>query len=396
MEIDFYAWISLSIRWLHIITGIAWIGSSFYFVWLDNHLTKPEDGEGGDGELWSVHGGGFYHNKKYMTAPDDMPEHLHWFKYEAYFTWISGFLLLGVIYYYGANLYLIDKSKFAFTSWQAIAASLGMLAGGWLVYDFLCRSGLRHKPKLFGLVLFGAITLAAYFSDKLFSDRAAYIQIGAMIGTMMAGNVFFVIIPNQKIVVADLLAGRPVDPALGKAAKLRSVHNNYMTLPVLFIMVSNHYPMTYAGPYNWATLALVSAAGVSIRHFFNIRHKSNIKDVYIFIAGGLMLVAMVFPLSIKKPKIENIDNFSMNEVRTIVQKHCTACHSANPSHESFDEPQGGLLLDSDQRIKLAAERILERAVIAGDMPLANETDMTVSEREVLRLWIEAGAPLTGD
>jgi uncharacterized membrane protein len=386
----------MSIRWLHIITGIAWIGASFYFVWLDNNLTKPKDGESGDGELWSVHGGGFYHNKKYMTAPEGQSGHLHWFKYEAYFTWISGFLLLAIIYYYGANLYLIDKSKMALTSWQAIAASLGILAGGWIIYDLLCRSALRHRPKLFGLILFLTIGITAYFCDKIFSDRAAYIQIGAMIGTMMAGNVFFVIIPNQKIVVADILAGRPVDPKLGQAAKLRSVHNNYMTLPVLFIMISNHYPMTYAGPYNWLSLGLISAAGISIRHFFNLRHTTKIKDPYIFLAVAFMIAAMLFPLSIKKPKIEGAENFSMTEVRTIMQKHCTSCHSENPTHESFDEPQGGILFDSDQRIQLAADRILERAVIAADMPLGNETEMTLQEREILRLWIDAGAPLTGD
>lgn len=393
MEVDFYAWISLSIRWLHIITGIAWIGASFYFVWLDNNLTKPKEGESGDGELWSVHGGGFYHNKKYMTAPDDMPDHLHWFKYEAYFTWISGFLLLAIIYYYGANLYLIDKSKFAFTTWQAIGASLGMLVGGWLVYDLLCRSALRHRPKLFGLILFGLMMGAAFLSDKLFPDRAAYIQIGAMIGTMMAGNVFFVIIPNQKIVVTNLRAGEPVDPALGAAAKLRSVHNNYMTLPVLFIMISNHYPLTYGGPYNWLTLALISAGGISIRHFFNIRGRGKIRDIYVFIGVGLILVAVLFPLSIKRPVRTGTEAVGMTEVRTIVQTHCMACHADNPSHESFDEAQAGLRLDTDERIKLAAKLIHERTVVASDMPLGNETGMTGAEREILRLWIEAGSPL---
>jgi len=230
MAIDYYSWISLILRWLHVITGIAWIGASFYFVWLDNNLERPDKVKKGeaDGELWSVHGGGFYHNKKYMSAPGNMPSHLHWFKYEAYFTWISGFLLMTVIYYYGANLYLIDKSKMVLESWQAISASLALLAGGWIVYDLMCKSPLRKRPLLFAVLLFALMVLAAIVAGKIFSDRAAYMQIGAMIGTIMAGNVFFNIIPNQKIVVADLIAGRPVNPEFGKAAKLRSMHNNYM------------------------------------------------------------------------------------------------------------------------------------------------------------------------
>ncbi len=393
MEVDFYSWISLVVRWLHIITGVAWIGASFYFVWLDNHLTKPKDGEDGDGELWSVHGGGFYHNKKYMSPPDHMPDHIHWFKYEAYFTWISGFLLMAIIYYYGAELYLIDKSKFALTSGQAIGISLAMLVGGWVIYDLMCKSALRKKPRLFAVLLFGFLTLAAVLAEQVFSDRAAYIQIGAMIGTLMVGNVFFNIIPNQKIVLADLLAGRAVNPELGKAAKLRSMHNNYMTLPVLFIMISNHYPMTYGSELGWLSLVFIALAGISIRHFFNIRHLGKMKDPYIFIAIFFILCAALFPLAIKKPgpKIDPAQ-ISFNQVRTIIQTHCTACHEANPRHENFDQPQGGLRLESDEQINLAAQKILERAVSAKDMPLGNETNMTDIEREILRAWIKSQDP----
>ena len=394
MSIDFYSWISLSIRWLHVITGVAWIGASFYFVWLDNHLERPEGGAKKgepDGELWSVHGGGFYHNKKYMSAPDNMPDHLHWFKYEAYFTWISGFLLMAIIYYFGANLYLIDNSKMALTAWQAIGASLGMLVGGWMIYDLMCKSPLRERPGVFAILLFLLLTLAAILAHQLFSDRAAYIQIGAMIGTMMAGNVFFYIIPNQKIVVADLIAGRPVNPEFGKAAKLRSMHNNYMTLPVLFIMTSSHYPMTYGSPIGWLSLALISLAGISIRHIFNLRSRK--KPMLPFAAAAIifMALAMSFPLALTKKPIGELESVSFSQVKEIINTHCAACHSPVPAHPSFDEAPSGFLLHTDALIRLNKKLILERAVVGSDMPLGNETNMTTAEREQLRAWI-AGQP----
>jgi len=389
MGIDFYSWISLSLRWLHVITGIAWIGASFYFVWLDNNLERPDKVKKGeaDGELWSVHGGGFYHNKKYMSAPDNMPEHLHWFKYEAYFTWISGFLLMAVIYYYGANLYLIDKSKMAFSQWQAIAASVSMLVGGWILYDLMCKSSLRRKPGVFAVLLFILLTLSAIVAGKLFSDRAAYIQVGAMIGTMMAGNVFFNIIPNQKIVVADLIAGRPVNPEFGKAAKLRSMHNNYMTLPVLFIMTSAHYPMTYGSGVGWLSLALISLAGIAVRHYFNLRHTAKPKMPFAVAAVIFMVAAMTFPLALKKPEVQNVGAVSFTNARKIINTHCTACHAQNPTHEWYDEPPNGLRLDTDTFIKQNKVLIMERAVTGKDMPLGNETGMTDVEREMLRVWI---------
>ncbi len=389
MGIDYYNWLSLIIRWLHIITGIAWIGASFYFVWLDNNLERPEKVKKGepDGELWSVHGGGFYHNKKYMSAPDNMPEHLHWFKYEAYFTWISGFALMAVIYYYGANLYLIDKSKMALESWQAIAASMGMLAGGWILYDIMCKSPLRKRPGLFAVVLFLLFTLAAILAGKIFSDRAAYMQIGAMIGTIMAGNVFFNIIPNQKIVVADLIAGRPVNPEFGKAAKLRSMHNNYMTLPVLFIMTSAHYPMTYGSGIGWLSLALIALAGIAVRHYFNLRHTEKPKAPFAVAAVIFMVVAMTFPLALKKPQVQEVGAVSFSDVRKIMETHCTACHAEEPTHEWYDEPPNGFRLDTDELIKQNKALIMERTVTGKDMPLGNETNMTDKEREMLRIWI---------
>ncbi|MCF6220762.1 MAG: urate hydroxylase PuuD [Robiginitomaculum sp.] len=389
MGIDLYAWLSLILRWLHVITGIAWIGASFYFVWLDNNLERPEKVKKGepDGELWSVHGGGFYHNKKYMSAPDNMPEHLHWFKYEAYFTWMSGFALMAVIYYYGANLYLIDKSKMALSQWQAIGASMGMLAGGWIVYDLMCKSPLRKRPGLFAIVLFLLFTCAAILAGKTFSDRAAYMQIGAMIGTIMAGNVFFNIIPNQKIVVADLIAGRPVNPEFGKAAKLRSMHNNYMTLPVLFIMTSAHYPMTYGSGIGWLSLALIALAGIAVRHVFNIRAKGKPVTVFVIAAVVFMVAAMTFPLALKKPAAQDVGAVSFSDVRKIMETHCTACHAPNPSHEWYDEPPNGFRLDTDELIKQNKALIMERTVTGKDMPLGNETNMTDAEREMLRIWI---------
>ncbi len=390
MGISFHTWIELIIRWLHVITGIAWIGASFYFVWLDNNLerpAKPKKGEA-DGELWSVHGGGFYHNKKYMSAPSNMPEHLHWFKYEAYFTWLSGFLLMGIIYYYGASLYLIDSSKMAFAPWQAITASMGMFAGGWVFYDLLCKSPLRKKPGIFAILLFILLTLSAVAAGKMFSDRAAYIQVGAMIGTMMAGNVFFNIIPNQKIVVADLIAGRPVNPEFGKAAKLRSMHNNYMTLPVLFIMTSAHYPMTYGSGMGWLGLALISLAGIAVRHYFNLRHTEKPKAPFALAAIIFMIAAMTFPLALQKPTTPTVGEISFENVRQIIDTHCTACHAQNPTHEWYDEAPSGFLLDTDALIKQYKALIMERAVTGKDMPLGNETKMTDAEREILRAWIK--------
>ena len=270
MHVDWSEWLNLAFRWLHLITGIAWIGSSFYFVWLDNHLTKPAEGDA-SGEVWSVHGGGFYHKQKYQVAPSQMPERLHWFKWEAYWTWISGFSLLVLIYYVGAQSFLIDPAKADLSPAAGIAIGLTSLAVGWLVYDLLCRSPLGQNNLLLGIFWFACLLWAAILLNGLFSARAAYLHIGAITGTVMVANVFFIIIPNQRKVVTDLVAGRTPDPALGATAKQRSLHNNYMTLPVLFIMISNHYPMTYGAGRPWLVLALLGLTGVAIRHVFNLR-----------------------------------------------------------------------------------------------------------------------------
>jgi uncharacterized membrane protein len=258
---DLAAWLNLALRWQHVIAGICWIGASFYFVWLDNSLRATDPPTPGvKGELWAVHGGGFYHKRKFTVAPPELPEHLHWFKWEAYTTWITGFLLLSVLYYWGAPVYLIDKAKVAFTPLQAIATGLGFIVGGWLVYEALCRSPLAKFPRLFAALWFLALTGAAFVLTRLFSDRGAFIHVGAIIGTVMAANVLLVIIPGQRKAVAAMIAGTPVDPRFGISAKLRSVQNNYMTLPVIFIMISNHYPIVLNNPLNWLLLSLIPAA----------------------------------------------------------------------------------------------------------------------------------------
>lgn len=395
MEYDLTTWLNLALRWLHVIAGVAWIGASFYFVWLDNNLRppKPVEGapekEGVKGELWAVHGGGFYHSQKYMVAPAHMPGHLHWFKWEAYTTWLSGFALLIVLYYWGASVYLIDPAKHAFSQAGAIATGLAFIFGGLLVYEGLCRSPLGQRPRLFGLAWFLALTGATWALTRLFSDRGAFIHVGAIIGTAMVGNVFLVIIPNQRKIVADMLAGRPVDPRLGAMGKQRSVHNNYMTLPVIFIMISNHYPVVTGHPLAWLLLAMISLGGVSIRHFFNLRHHQIIRPEFLFV--GAMLVFGVSLVASQKTATETMADVPFPVAQAIVDKHCVACHAAVPTHKGFSAPPNGAAFDTPAGMARYAPRIKERAVDSASMPLGNETHMTDEERAQLGAWIKAGA-----
>src|SRR3954470_6981073 len=327
MGFDLGEWLNLALRWLHLTAGIAWIGSSFYFVWLDNHLVRPAEG-GASGELWSVHGGGFYHNQKYQVAPSGMPEHLHWFKWEAYFTWLSGFSLLVLIYYVGARSYLIDPAKAALSPAQALAIGLAALALGWLVYDGLCRSPAGSSDKVLGLFWFASLLWAAWVLDSLFNARAAYMHIGAMIGTVMVANVLIIIIPNQRKVVADLIAGRTPDPALGAAAKQRSLHNNYMTLPVLFIMISPHYPMTYGAGRPWLVLALLGITGVAVRHVFNLRHREQATGAAMVLAAALALASVTYVTLEKGGGAQSgpTHPVALAEIQPIVASRCAACH----------------------------------------------------------------------
>lgn len=392
MGADIAAWLNLAVRWLHVVAGIAWIGSSFYFMWLDARLKADVDTpKGVQGDLWAVHGGGFYHKRKYLSVPPDMPDDLHWFKWEAYTTWISGFLLLTLIYYVGATVYLIDPAKVALTPWQAIAIGLGFLVGGWFVYDGLCRSPLGSRLKLFGAVWFLVLTASGWALSEIFSNRGAFIHLGAMIGTAMVANVFLVIIPNQRKIVAAMLAGETPDPALGKRGKMRSVHNNYMTLPVLFLMVSNHYPIVIDHPLNWLLVAGIGAAGWTIRHFFN-RRNQGVTDPMILVYGGfIFLFVMIIALATRpQPRAMTVE-VPFADAQAIVQKHCTTCHSATPTHRGFPTAPNGVAYDTPEELRRYAPRIYERAVASQSMPLGNETGMTQDERDRLGAWIKAGA-----
>ncbi|MEO6217919.1 MAG: urate hydroxylase PuuD [Sphingomonas sp.] len=394
MTIDLAEWLNLAIRWLHLTAGIAWIGSSFYFIWLDNHLTAPASGEA-SGELWAVHGGGFYHNQKYQVAPAQMPDRLHWFKWEAYFTWISGFSLLVLVYYVGAQSFLIDPAKAALSPPEAIAIGLAALVVGWFFYDLLCRSPLGKNDRLLGVVWFGFLLVAAILLDRLFNARAAYMHIGAIIGSVMVGNVFFVIIPNQRKVVADLIAGRTPDPALGKAAKQRSLHNNYMTLPVLFIMISHHYPMTYGAEWPWLVLGLLGLTGVAVRHVFNLRHRGQATGPAMVLAAGLAFASVTYVSMEKRggaPASTAEQNPSFADIQPILATHCAGCHSLHPSNAAFTSPPLGVMLDSYEHVRAASLRIKAVAVDADIMPLGNTTGMTKAERQKLGAWIAAGTP----
>jgi uncharacterized membrane protein len=390
MEIDVLPWMSLAVRWLHLIAGIAWIGSSFYFIWLDNSL-RPEPGETDDGVaggLWAVHGGGFYHKKKYLVAPAQMPDHLHWFKWEAYVTWLSGMGLMLLIYYWQADVYLIDPQKWDASRLQASGAGLGFLLIGWFFYGGLCRLTRGKSNLVSGTVWFLFMMVSAWALTQIFSNRGAFLHVGAMIGTAMAANVFAVIIPNQKIVVASMLAGDKPDPVLGQIAKQRSLHNNYMTLPVLIMMVSTHYSMLTGHPLNWLLLALISLSGIFIRHFFNLRHKDKV--VYpVLIFGMLLFVATMFVAALTSGRTNTGGaQVSMAQVRELVDQHCIMCHSANPTHEAFSEPPMGLVLETESQIRQFSPGIYDQVVVGQIMPLGNETGMTAADRQVIARWIQ--------
>ncbi|TFW30318.1 urate hydroxylase PuuD [Duganella callida] len=391
-------WANLLVRWLHIITGIAWIGASFYFVWLDNSIRPPAPGselakKGVSGELWAVHGGGFYNPQKYLVAPAELPKELHWFKWEAYSTWLSGIALLTVAYYFNAQAMMIDKSVADIGSLQAVGIGIGTLVIGWTVYDLLCRSPLGKRDGLFGVVIFALIVAAAYGLTHVLSGRAAYIHIGALIGTIMVGNVLMLIIPGQRKMVEAMSAGRMPDPVHGQKAKQRSVHNNYFTLPVLFIMISNHYAMTYRNDHAWLVLAFIMAAGVFIRHFFNLRHKGRIEWRYPAIGVALLAcvavaIAPARPVAVA-PAADPAAQFA--GVKSIIDQRCVACHSATPRQAGFATAPAGVMFDSANQIHQSAEKIYKQVVQTKAMPLANLTNMTDAERAQIAAWYEAGA-----
>lgn len=388
-------WLNLLLRWSHLITGIAWIGASFYFIWLDNSLEEPPDDnkqKGIGGQLNSIHGGGFYEVAKYKLAPPAMPQTLHWFKWEAYSTWITGFSLLVLMYYIGAEAYLIDPAKFSIKPWQGILLSLLTLGIGWLIYDVLCKSPLARNGWLLAWVLLLLIGFTAWGLGNIFSDRAAYLHVGALIGTCMAANVFFVIIPGQKALVAAVAAGQAPDAKYAKASKLRSVHNNYLTLPVLFLMISNHYPMTYGHPFAWAVLLAIVLIGAWTRHFFNLRHKGIIRPgILVSALAALMLLAWVISPrdSASARNAQKVAVLDDTQALTMVRHHCAGCHSASPTDEIFIVAPAGVLLESPTQIRQWAQRIQARVLISKDMPFMNKTGMTEEERAQLGEWLNA-------
>ena len=391
-------WLNLIVRWLHMITGIAWIGASFYFVWLDNTIRPPAPGselaeKGVSGELWAVHGGGFYNPQKYLVAPATLPKELHWFKWEAYSTWLSGFALLTIVYYFNAQAMMVDKAVADLSSWQAIAIGMGSLVVGWTVYDLLCRSRLGKHDLAFGAVMFMFLVASAYVLNKYLSGRAAYIHVGAMIGTMMVANVLMLIIPGQRKMVEAMTVGQKPDPIHGLKAKQRSVHNNYFTLPVLFIMISNHYAMTYRHEHAWAVLAVIMAAGVLIRHFFNLRHKGRVEWRYP-VAGVALLLAVAVAIAPKAPvaapaAADPAAQFA--RVQTIITQRCVACHSAQPTQPGFASAPAGVNLQDAVLVRQNAAKIYQQTVQLKAMPIANLTNMTDAERAEVAAWFEAGA-----
>ncbi|MGE8501924.1 MAG: urate hydroxylase PuuD [Pseudomonas sp.] len=428
MEAHFTEWLNLGIRWIHMITGIAWIGASFYFVWLENNLNRSNPREGLSGDLWAIHGGGIYHLEKYKLAPPKMPENLHWFKWEAYFTWLSGVALLLVVYYLNPSLYLI-KPGVELAPAMGIAIGLGSMLAGYVIYHVLCDSPLGKRPALLGAVLFVLIIAAAYGFSLIFSGRAAYIHVGAIIGTIMVGNVFFTIMPAQRALVKAIETNTTPDPLLPAKGLLRSRHNNYFTLPVLFIMISNHFPSTYGSQYNWLILAGIAILAVLVRHYFNTRHDSN-KFVWTLPAAALGMICLAYVTSpanrapaaisvaaVEQPASTNTahveasneatptepvaseaaspaaGNADFAKVESVIHERCTVCHSVTPSSPMFSAPPAGFMLDTPEQMKAQAAKIHAQTVASQIMPLGNITQMTQDERDLIGSWIAKGAQI---
>ncbi len=376
-------WLNILVRWGHLVAGIAWIGTSFYFVALDLTLRN--------GEAWEVHGGGFYHVKKFLTAPPELPPHLTWFKWEAYLAWISGFLLLIIQYYVEADQYLIDPAILALTPWQAIGLSVASLLGGWVVYDTLCKSWVGQNTGRLALAVYGLILVAAYGFSHVFSGRGAFIHVGAFIGTMMAANVFAIIIPNQRKITAALLQGEKPDPKYGAMGKQRSLHNTYLTLPVLFMMTSNHYAMITGHPQAWALVGLVVLGGAATRYFLL---RTEVGDEMGKIAWAVPVIAtcLVGALVMTEPAVSTIPaglKVTDAEAFSIVQNRCSSCHAAIPSDASVKQAPKGIMFASLDDMKRYATQIEAQAVRNKAMPMGNKTGMLPEERIKLGAWIKA-------
>lgn len=404
-------WLAFAVRWLHVITAIAWIGSSFYFIALDLGLNRDIPGPA-DGEEWQVHGGGFYHIRKYLVAPEAMPAHLTWFKWESYSTWLSGAALLMIVYWAGGELYLLDAAKADLALWQGIVISAASLTLGWLVYDYLCKSPLGARPTLLMLLLFAMLVAMGWGYNQVFTGRAMMLHLGAFTATIMTANVFFIIMPNQRVVVADLKAGRTPDPKYGKIAKLRSTHNNYLTLPVVFLMLSNHYPLAFATQYNWVIAALVFLMGVTIRHYFNSLHARKGNPIWTW-AVTVILFLLIAWLSTAPLSDDNYEaaqarpltgverHFAEAEgfeaARDIVTGRCSMCHARDPVWDGIRRAPKHVYLETEGDIAAHAREIYLQAGASHAMPPANVTWMEPEERAALRRWYRGAAddlPLT--
>ena len=402
-------WLEFALRWLHVITAIAWIGSSFYFIALDLGLWRDRAlPEGAHGEEWQVHGGGFYHIQKYLVAPKNLPEHLTWFKWESYATWLSGFALMVVVYYLGADIYLIDQEKAELTSLTAIGISIASLVFGWVGYSMLCRSKLGENSTALMIVLYMLIIILSWGFAQIFTGRAAFLHLGAITATIMSANVFMVIIPNQKIVVADLKAGRVPDAKYGKIAKQRSTHNNYLTLPVIFLMLSNHYPLAFATEYSWVIASLVFLMGVTIRHYFNTVHARQGKPRWTWAAtAAIFLTIMALSLAplmmdkdynddeagwdtstLKGQALVMASHDRFEDVTDVVMGRCAMCHAKEPYYDGFIAPPKGVLLETPNQIATQAKAILINAAVSHAMPPANVTYMEEEERALIRQWFQ--------
>lgn len=389
-------WLSLFLRWFHVIAGVAWIGASFYFIWLDNNLQAPpqwKKDKGIKGDLWAVHGGGFYEVAKYEYGPEQIPPTLHWFKWEAYTTWISGFCLLVLVYYFGASAYLVDPRVYDIDPNVAIGLGLSLIFGGLFIYEIACRSPLANYPVVFALFLMGLLTLSSWLATSWFSGRGAFIHVGALVGTIMAGNVLFKIIPSQRLMVDAVTNKKNIDPKWGADAKLRSVHNNYLTLPLLFIMISNHYPMTYQHADSWLVLLSMMAASAWIRHYFNLKH-IGIQRPSILIQGGIAMMAIAFWVSMPEqktqPEAPKASAAALTELdkqtMSLIETHCVSCHSSSPTDEMFVVAPLGVTFDNWQQVVDRAPQIMRRTVLTKDMPLLNKSNMTEDDREIIKSW----------
>jgi uncharacterized membrane protein len=389
MEAYIFEWLSLFFRWFHVIAGIAWIGASFYFIWLDLSLREPPEWKkekGIKGDLWAIHGGGFYEVAKYQLGPQTMPKKLHWFKWEAYTTWLTGFALLAIIYYWGATQYLLDPQKMVLTPIQGIAISLGFLLVGVGLYEAMLRSALRYWPRVFGAILFSLLIFSAWMLDQVFSDRAAYLHIGALIGTIMVGNVKLGIMPAQRELVRAVEAGEVPNADYAAFAKLRSTHNNYFTLPLIFLMISNHYPMTYGHEYPWLVLAALGGLTALVRHYFNLKHQDQHKPwiLVVGIIGLLLIAAWMTPIHLRQASTAAV--ISETQALALVQVHCGGCHAGVPTQAGFATAPAGIVLARVEQLQQFSPRIVT-ALQTGYMPLGNMKGMTEQERSELIQWL---------